>query len=58
MDIAAMASAMKFSEFRQSVAVSVAKLVMDQGDTQTRDLVKMMETSVNPSLGSNIDIQI
>lgn len=58
MDIAAMASIMKYTELRQSAALSVVKLVMDQGDTQTQDLVKMMEASVNPNLGSNIDIQV
>lgn len=58
MDIAALASAMKFAEFRQTAALSVAKLVMDQGDSQTQDLVKMMEASITPNLGSNIDIQV
>ncbi len=58
MDIAAMVSMMKFAEFRQAVSFSVAKLVMDQSDSQTQDLAKMMEASVNPSLGANIDIQV
>jgi len=58
MDIAALASISKYAEFRQSVGTAVAKLVMSQSDDQTQDLIRLMESSVNPNLGSTIDIRV
>lgn len=58
MDIAAMASILKQGQLQQSVALSVVKLAMDQGEGQAQDLVKMMESSVNPNLGQSIDIRL
>lgn len=58
MDIAAMASILKQGQLQQSVALSVVKLAMDQGEGQAQDMVKMMESSVNPNLGQSIDIRL
>lgn len=58
MDIAALASISKYTELRQSVSTAVARLAMDQSESQSQDLLRMMETSVNPDVGVNIDIRV
>lgn len=58
MDIAAIASIAKYSALRLSVSTAVTKLVMDQSQDHTQELVKLMEASVNPNLGANIDLQL
>lgn len=42
----------------QEASVSVMKMAMDTAKSQSSDLTKMMEKSVNPSLGKNIDIKL
>ncbi len=58
MDIAAMASISAYAGLKQSVGIAVAKLSMDQNQSQSQDLLKLIEASVNPNLGSNIDIKV
>ena len=65
MEIAALASAMKYSAIQQQVSLSVMKIAMDAAKGQAIDLTQMlqhttkaMELSVNPNLGGNIDIRI
>ena len=65
MDIAALSSAMKHSSLKQQVGVSVLKMAMDASEVQIENIEKMleestklMELSVNPELGGNIDITV
>lgn len=58
MDIAAMASMMKQSTLHMNVALSVIKLGMDASTSNSDALVRMMEQSVNPNLGANLDIRL
>lgn len=58
MDIAALASVSKYTELRQSIGTAVAKLTMDQSENQAQDLLRLMESSLNPGLGANIDIRV
>jgi len=58
MDIAALASISKYTALRQSVGTAVAKLTMDQNENQAQDLIRLMESSLNPDLGTNIDIRV
>lgn len=58
MDIAALASIGKYAELRQSVGIAVAKLAMGETENNTQDLIKLMESSINPNLGSNIDLRV
>lgn len=58
MDIAALATDMKDMQFRQQVGISVAKLSMDMIQENFAETIRMMEQSVSPNLGSNLDIQI
>jgi len=41
----------------QQVGVSVLKLAMDSAETQCADLIKILEQTVNPHLGANLDIK-
>lgn len=58
MDIAAMAMNLKAFEFHQQVGIAVANLVMDTIETNVEDMVQVMEQSVNPHLGANLDIRL
>ena len=58
MDIAALSMSMSQSTLITSVQTAVLAKSLDSAD-QTKDAVKMlMEQSVNPNLGKNIDISI
>lgn len=54
--IAAAASAAKNVQLQQKVGISVMKMAMDQVETQGAEMTKMMESSVQPYLGGNIDL--
>ena len=56
MDIASYA--MMNSQLSQGVSTQVLKKTMDLQEAQGIQLVQMMEQSVNPGLGQNIDIRI
>ena len=65
MDIPSLSIAMNQCKLRQEVGVSVMKMAMESMKTQGVDLAKMLETttqimeqSVNPHIGKNIDIRI
>lgn len=58
MDIAALSVSMSQASLAQQVGLSVAKLSIDTATQNAEDLTKLMEQSVNPNLGSNIDISI
>lgn len=58
MDIAALATTMKQYDLSQQVGLALTKKVMDVSENNTQELVKMMELSTNPSLGSIIDSRV
>lgn len=58
MDIAALSTEMSTMNLNSQVAVSVMKLSMNQMDIAADGMKKMMEASVYPELGGNIDISI
>jgi len=71
MDIAALSMGMSQMNLHQKASMSVMKMAMDTAKEQTVDLVKMldvsnvvntdtkiMEQSVTPHLGGNIDISL
>lgn len=43
---------------KQQISISVQKLAMDTTAQNTDELRKMLEQSVNPSVGANIDFQV
>lgn len=65
MDIAALSMGLSQMKVAQEASISVMKMAMDAGQTQMNDMVqmvqqntKMMEQSVTPHLGSNLDIKL
>ena len=65
MDIAALSMGLSQMKVAQQASVSVMKMAMDSMKGQSIDLTrmlevntKMMEQSVNPHVGGNIDIKL
>ena len=65
MDIAALSMSLSQMKVVQQASISVMKMAMDAGQNQMNDMVqmvqentKMMEQSVNPHLGKNLDIKL
>ncbi|ANU26745.1 YjfB family protein [Planococcus versutus] len=57
MDIAALSMAMSQMNVRTEANVSVMKKTIDQAETNGQEVVKMLEQSVQPHIGSRIDIK-
>ncbi|HEX3021810.1 MAG TPA: YjfB family protein [Lachnospiraceae bacterium] len=58
MDITAYTNAMSLQNVNMQVSASVLKMSMDTVEEASECMIKMMEQSVNPNVGSNIDISI
>ena len=58
MDIAALSMAMAQSNVQIQASTQVLKMSMEQTETTCNQLTKLMELSVNPGLGANLDVRI
>lgn len=58
MDIADMSIAMSQTSLGQKVGVAVAKMSMETATQDAEALTKLMELSVNPSIGKNFDVSV
>jgi hypothetical protein len=58
MDVAAVSVELKNVQLAQKVDVALAKKVMDMSKENAQALAGMMERSVNPNLGGNIDVKV
>ena len=58
MDIAAISMAMSQQNLMTNINVAILSQSLDTVETMGTDMVKMMEQSVQPNLGQNIDITI
>jgi hypothetical protein len=58
MDIAALSVYMSQANLSQQVSIAVTKKVMDVSDENCQNMIKMLETSVNPNLGVNLDVRV
>lgn len=58
MDVAGLSTALSSTQLVNDVQVAVLKQSLDTLETNGDGLTKMMEASVNPELGQNIDIRI
>ena len=58
MDITTMVAAIPTMNLGNQIAASVMKLSLNQMETAGEGMKKMMEMSVTPNLGGNIDISI
>ncbi|MDX8044634.1 YjfB family protein [Gracilibacillus sp. S3-1-1] len=57
MDVALLSIMMNQSQVKQQANVSLLSKAIDQAETQSTDMIKMLEQSVQSHLGSNIDIK-
>ncbi|WP_066192333.1 MULTISPECIES: YjfB family protein [Gracilibacillus] len=57
MDIAALSILMNQSQVQQQKDIALMSKAMDQVEAQSNDMIKLMESSVQPHLGGNIDLQ-
>ncbi len=57
MDIAALSMSLSQMNVRQEASVLVTKKAMDQAETNSANVVKMLEQSVQPHIGSSIDLK-
>ncbi|WP_348623435.1 YjfB family protein [Paenibacillus peoriae] len=57
MDIAALSTGMSQASLAQAVSVKVLSMAKDQASDQEQALVQMMEKSVQPHLGGQLDIR-
>jgi hypothetical protein len=57
MDIAALSISLNQSSLAQEVGVRLVQLAKEQTQQQGQDLVQMLERSVQPNLGGNLDIR-
>ncbi|SDC64632.1 Putative motility protein [Pelagirhabdus alkalitolerans] len=55
MDVAKMSIAMSQNYTKEQMSVGLMKQTMEQADDQSDQLIKMMEQSIQPHLGSQID---
>ena len=58
MDRAGLSTAMSMANVQDDIGVAVLKKSLDTIETAGAGLQKMMEASVNPNLGQNIDYSI
>ncbi len=58
MDVAGLSRGLSQMKLAQAVSLSVAKMSMDSAKNVATDMVKMMESSVQPHLGGNLDIRL
>lgn len=57
MDIAALLMSLSQMNVRQEASVLVTKKAMDQAETNSANVVKMLEQSVQPHIGSSVDLK-
>ena len=58
MDITALSSSMSLADVSSQVCIAVLAKNLDTIETLGDGMKKMMEMSVNPNLGANIDVQV
>lgn len=58
MYIAALSMAMAQNNVLTQASTQVLKMTMEQTEITGAELTKMMELSVNPGLGANLDVRI
>ena len=58
MDIPALSTAMSMASLQQNVSVGVLSMSLDNMQTMGDGMRKMLEMSVNPSVGGNIDVSV
>ncbi len=58
MDIAALSTSMSLADVNSQVGIAVLAKNLDTIETMGDGMKKMMEMSVNPTLGANFDVTV
>ncbi|MFD0959311.1 YjfB family protein [Paenibacillus chungangensis] len=58
MDIAALSVAMNQAALSQAASLKVMHMAKGQAEQQGQNLVQMMNASLNPDVGKNLDIRV
>ncbi|MCU6709021.1 YjfB family protein [Paenibacillus sp. J5C_2022] len=58
MDIAALSVAMNQAALSQAASLKVMNMAKGQAEQQGQNLVQMMNASLNPNVGKNLDIRV
>lgn len=58
MDIAALSIAMSQSSLSQAIGIKVMNIAKDQAEGQAQNMVQMMQKSMDPNLGTKLDISV
>lgn len=57
MDIGGLSIAMSGSKVKQQASLALMKMAMNQGKENAKAMTDMMEKSVNPNIGQNLDVR-
>ena len=58
MNIGSISTNISTSDIKNDVQVAMLKKSLDTIETSGNDMIKMMESSVTPEVGQNIDIRV
>ena len=58
MDITEISTSISQANTLNAVGTAVLSMSLDMAETTGENVVKMMELSVNPNIGSNIDVSV
>ena len=58
MDIAKLSILMSQSQIKHQASLSVMKKTMDTAELQSEQMIRMLEMSVQPHLGGQIDMKV
>lgn len=58
MDIAALSTSMSLADVQTEFGIAMLDKSMEQLETMGEGMKKILETSVNPHLGGNIDVSV
>lgn len=58
MNIASLSTDLAMSKTMTAVGTAVMKQTMDTNETLGNEMIKMMENSVTPHLGGNVDVKL
>lgn len=58
MDISALSTSMSQTQLMNNVSVALLSKQLDTLENAGDSMIRMMEQSVNPNLGSNIDVTV
>lgn len=58
MDISEISVSMNQTSLMNAVSTAVLSMSLDTAETAGENMIKMMELSVNPNIGSNIDVSV